>query len=193
MCECRLWLHIGLPSTLFSTSEMQNSWADLNQESTEEMVKSFAWTTRCSRWSVVNACGTNLACSFSFFKRSDRMRWMMVFGIPIHSTITLQLACRSSFKIAATGAMYLLFPAFRFALCLQLTPQPPQTGYVNKIPLCTLLCVFNRLLGRRKPAMSSKYHSTQHGRVIKHFYKHFPHFRSRKSHFTTKFYRGTLF
>ncbi len=55
------------------------------------------------------------------------------------------------------------------------------------------LCVFNLLLTRCKLAMPSKYCSTRHRRVTKRFYKHFPHFRSHKSHFTTKFYCGTLF
>ncbi len=41
--------------------------------------------------------------------------------------------------------------------------------------------------------LSLKYYSMQHGRVTKHSYKHLPHFCRHKSHFTTKFYRGTLF
>ncbi len=45
------------------------------------MVKSFAWTTRCSHCSAVNAFGTNRTHSFHFFKSSDRMQWTMVFGI----------------------------------------------------------------------------------------------------------------
>ncbi len=41
--------------------------------------------------------------------------------------------------------------------------------------------------------MPSKYRSTRHGRVTKHFCKHFPRFRNCKSRFTTTFYRDTLF
>ncbi len=35
------------------------------------------------------------------------------------------------------------------------------------------LCIFNRLLNRHKPAMPSKYCSTQHARVTERFYKYF--------------------
>ncbi len=44
-------------------------------------VKSFAWTTWCSRCSTINAWGTYRTHSFLFFKLSDRMRRTMVFGI----------------------------------------------------------------------------------------------------------------
>ncbi len=105
MYECHLWLHISPSSTPFSTLEMQSSRADSNQEGTG-MVKSFAWTTRCSHCSAVNTCGTNCAHSFRFFKLSDRMWWTMVFGIPILSAIILQLAWWSFYKTAAPWAIF---------------------------------------------------------------------------------------
>ncbi len=60
----------------------------------------------CSCCSAVNAGGTNRAHSFRSFKSSDKMRWMMVFGIPILSAIILQLIRWPSFKTAATRAMF---------------------------------------------------------------------------------------
>ncbi len=71
------------------------------------MVKSFAWATGCSHCSAVNTCGTNRAHSFHFFKSSDRMRWTMVFGIPILSTIIPQVARRLSFKNAFTNIFHI--------------------------------------------------------------------------------------
>ncbi len=57
----------------------------------------------------------------------------------------------------------------------------------------TPLCIFKWLLTCRKPAMPSKYHSTRQGWVTEPCYKHFPHFCSCKSRFTTKLYRNKLF
>ncbi len=84
------------PSTPFSTSETQNS-----------RVKSFVWTMHCSHCSAINACGTNCAYSFHIFKSSVRMRWTMVFAIPVLSAIILQLTWRLSFKTAVMRVMFL--------------------------------------------------------------------------------------
>ncbi len=73
------------------------------------MVKYFAWTVCCSRCSAVNACGTNRAHSFRFFKSSDRMQRTMVFGI-------VQLAWQS-FKTPATRAMCDVFVVPSLLLC----------------------------------------------------------------------------
>ncbi len=129
------------------------------------MVNSFAKTKRGSHCSVVNAWGTNRAHSFYFFQIIRQNAVNDGFWYPVLSHIILKLAWWSSFKTAATRATF---------------------SFVFIVP-GLLLCVFNRLLTHRKPAMPSKYHNTQHERVTKCFYKHFPHFRSRKSRFTTKF------
>ncbi len=110
--------------------------------------------------------------SFHFFKSSDRMRWTMVFGIPYspyHPIASTVVVLQNSYHLSD---VFVHFCCYRPS---------------------ALLCIFNRLLTCRKPPMPSKYHGTRHGRVTKHFYKHFPHFCNRKSRFTTKFYHGMLF
>ncbi len=111
---------------------------------------------------------------FSFFQIIRQNAVNDSFQYPVFSTIILQLERQLSFKTAATRAMF----SFIFAVRSLSLP----------------LCIFNELLTHHKLATPSRYRSTQHGRVIKHFYKHFLCFCSCESHSTTKFYhRGTLF
>ncbi len=134
------------------------------------IVKSFVWTTRCSRCSAVNKCDTNRAHSFHFFKSSNRMRWTMVLGIPFspyHPTASTVVIFQNSYNLIDVFVHF----------CCSRSSAP--------------LCVFNRFLTCRTPAMPLKYHGTWHRQVTKRFYKHFPHFRNCKSRL--KFYRDMLF
>ncbi len=110
---------------------------------------------------------------FSFFQIITQNVVNDGFQYPILSAIILQVARWSSFQNNC-------YPSDVFIRFRRSWPSAP-------------LYVFIRLLNRHKPAIPSKYCSTQHRQVTKHFYKHFSGFRSRKSRFTTKFYRRTLF
>ncbi len=163
MFQCCLWLHIHSLQLHFQLQKRKIVERTQIRRG-RGMVKSFAWTTRCSRCSAVNTCGTNRAHSFCFFKSSDRMQWTMVFGIP-YSLLT-SVVLQNSYHPSN------VFISFRCSW--------------HSAPLC----VFNRQLTRCKSAMPLKYYSARHWRVTKRFYKHFPYFHSCKSRFTTKFYRG---
>ncbi len=63
MCECHLRLHVGSPSTQFSTSETQNSCADSNQES----IGILFWAKNCC--TIVAVCVGILSCS----RKKDRL------------------------------------------------------------------------------------------------------------------------
>ncbi len=92
------------------------------------------------------------------------------FQYPVLYAIILQLAQWSSFRTTATRAMF----SFVYnvpSLLLHSTSSIVSSSATNR------LC----------------HQNTWHRQVTKHFYKHFPSFRSRNSCFTTKFYRGTLF
>ncbi len=162
MFKCRLWLHIGPPSTL----ETQNSRIDSNQDST-------GWLSLLRERTVpIVLLSTHAAQIMHTVFIFQIIRQNMVndgFRYPVLPDIILQLARWSSFKTAATRAMFL----FVFV--------------VPGLPPWSVSSINSKL------AMPSKYRSTQYGRVTKHFYEHFPHFCSRKSRFATKFYRGTLF
>ncbi len=102
------------------------------------IVKCFTWTTRCSRCSAVNACGTNSAHSFRFFKSSNRMQRTMVSGVPVLSTIVLQLARRSSFKTAAIRAM------FSFVFVVPILPFHSASS-IDSWPATNFLCHQNTI------------------------------------------------
>ncbi len=121
-----------------------------------------------------------LCTQFSFFQIIWQNAMKDGFQYSVLSTIILQVARWLSFKTATTRAMFL----FIF-MCPYL-------------PVCSASSIdfspaVNRLFHRNNVARDSKYCSTRHGQVTRHFYKYFPHFHSHKSRFTTKFYRGTLF
>ncbi len=58
----------------------------------------------CSFDLAVNACGTNYTQSFHFCKFYRKICCMIVFGIPVHSAMSLHKNQRPSFKISATRA-----------------------------------------------------------------------------------------
>ncbi len=117
-----------------------------------------------------------LCTQFSFFQIIKQNVVNDGFRYRILPAIILQIARRSSFKTGATRATMLLF-----------------VFVVPSLPLYSASSIESSLATNQLCHQNTVARSTQHGRVTKRFYKYFPHFRSRKSSFTTKFYRGTLF
>ncbi len=171
MFKCRLWLHIGPPSTPFSTLEMQNSRVDSNQDSTG-MIKSFAWTTNNTPFPLFCCqCVWRKSCTqFSFFQSIRQNAVNGGFRYSVLSTIILQLAQRLFFKTMATRAMFL------FVFVVPSLPLHSVSSF-NFSPAPNRLCYQNTVTRDTDESPN----------------KHFPCFCSHKSCFTTKFYRSTLF
>ncbi len=97
------------------------------------MVKSFAWTTLCSRCFAVNACGRNCTHSFHFFQIitqnavNDGFWYTCTHRYhPSTSTVVVLL---NSCQMSDIFIHFFLFFAFLSTQCFQSPPHWLQTGY----------------------------------------------------------------
>ncbi len=137
MFECRLWMYI-IPLQLHFQLRKCKIVGRTQIRRVRGIVKSFTQTTHCSHCSTVNACGTNRAHSFHFVNSSDRMWWMVVFGIPLLTAIILQLAQRSFFKTATTWVV------FSFVYIIRGLPLRSASSF-NSSPAANRLCHQNTI------------------------------------------------
>ncbi len=115
-----------------------------------------------------------LCTQFSFFQIIRQNAVNDGFQYPVLSAIILQLAWQSSFKTAATRAIFsfvFIVPSLSFPLC--------SVSSVDSSHATNRLCHRNTIARKMDESPKS-------------FYKHFPHFCSYKSRFTTLFNRGTF-
>ncbi len=89
------------PTLVTSNYRVQKVWVTF-----DHFNKVVSVIKHCSFCLAVNVCGTNHAQSFHFCKSSCKICCTIVFGVPIHSAMSVHEDRLSFFKISAARAMF---------------------------------------------------------------------------------------